>query len=122
MVSIPDLHDASIIGIAFNSSMNELARRIAIEGKHSILLCSGTLGLTLSLSERQNIIFEIRLHDAATIPAHLGAEFPPEYVRAMEQMGLKCIESSPSVGLGGFVGARGFRHSDRGQEVGLQTG
>ena len=122
MESIPDLHDASIIGIAFNSSRNELALRIEIEGNYSILLCSETLGWTLSPFERQNVIFEIRLHEAATIPAHLVAELPAEYVRAMEQLGLKCIEISPSVGLGGFVIARSLRYSDAGQEVALQTG
>ena len=111
MESIPDLHDAAIVGITYDSSAKELALGLGVEGKRSSLLFGDTFGWILSPFEDKNVIFEVRVHEPTTTPAELLAKLPPQYAQAMERPGLKCIEISPSVGLGGYVVAGSLRYS-----------
>ena len=111
MESIPDLHDAAIVGITYDSSAKELALGLEVDGKRSSLLFGDTFGWILSPFEDQNVIFEVRVHEPTTTPAELLAKLPPQCAQAMERPGLKCIEISPSVGLGGYVVAGSLRYS-----------
>jgi len=104
MASILDLHDAEILGIAFDRAASLLTLTLRRDdGRAATLGFSGTLGWDLSPFTEQNVMFELRMYDSQKPPKHLADELPPGYQDVIAAGSHRCYEIDASVGMGGYV-------------------
>jgi hypothetical protein len=107
MASVPDLHDAEIVGLAHDRAAGVLSLSIRpTRGPAASLRFTGVLGWGLSEFCDQNVLFEVRTYTAP--PAHLADEVPAAYRDAVQAGTHRCYELDPSTGLGGWVIAAGL--------------
>jgi hypothetical protein len=105
-IPMRDLHDSTIVGLAYDNSSNELRINIRTDQNERLqLIFKGVFELQFSPFELQNVLYDFKVFEYNVVPDSVYSEYevPNSYKELLIANKCKIALLNPSVGIGGFV-------------------